>query len=163
MLNKFLRTNKKLYQNKQMKTSKNGIDLIKQYEGLKLTAYHCPAGILTIGYGHTGKDVTEGKTITEAEAESLLIADLETAEKVVNTASNNLNQYQFDALVSFTYNVGAGNFNRSTLLKYVKENPDNPQIKEEFMRWIFGGGKKLNGLLNRRKQEVALYFNTLSN
>jgi lysozyme len=142
-----------------MKTSKNGIDLIKQFEGLSLTAYRCPAGVLTIGYGHTGKDVTEGLTVTEPEAERLLIVDLETAEKAVQTAASQLNQNQFDALVSFTFNVGVGNFNRSTLLKCVKANLDNVNIQTEFMRWTYArGGKRLDGLLRRRRKESELYF-----
>lgn len=142
-----------------MRTSKNGIDFIKKYEGLRQTAYRCPAGVLTIGYGHTGMDVTTDKTITEAEAERLLISDLRTIENAVRTATGHLNQNQFDALVSFTYNVGARNLNRSTLLKYVKENPDDIKIQDEFMKWTYTKGKKLNGLQNRRKEEATLYFN----
>ena len=92
-----------------MKTSKRGIDLIKQFEGLELTAYHCSAGVPTIGYGHT-RGVSLGDSCTEAQAEAMLVKDLEDTERqVIFYTKSLLTQNQFDALVSWTYNLGAGN------------------------------------------------------
>jgi lysozyme len=141
-----------------MKTSKRGIDLLKAHEGLRLTAYKCPAGVLTIGYGHTGTDVTAGKTITQAEAEQLLRNDLAWAEEAVNSELPGINQNQFDALVSFTYNVGAGAFKGSTLLRKAKANANDPAIRSEFSKWKKGGGQVLPGLVKRRAAEAELYF-----
>lgn len=140
-----------------MKTSDNGIELIKRFEGLRLKAYLCPAGKPTIGYGHT-KDVKLGDVITEEEAEQLLREDLIVVENEINRHNLNINQNQFDALVSFVYNVGQGNFERSTLLKKIKSNPNDLSIRNEFMRWIYADGKPLNGLKKRRKMEADLYF-----
>jgi len=90
-----------------MRISQKGIDLIKKFEGIRLTAYVCPAGVLTIGYGHTGPDVQPGMRITEEEAERLLWADTESAQQTVSSfVSVKLNQNEYDALVSFTFNVG---------------------------------------------------------
>jgi lysozyme len=140
-----------------MKTSRTGIELIKAHEGLRLNAYLCPAGIATIGYGHT-YNVKMGDKITEGEAEKFLIDDLIVAETEVNRYGLNINQNQYDALVSFVYNVGAGNFRSSTLLKRLKENPNDPDIKKQFKRWVHGGGKVLPGLIRRRNDESKLYF-----
>lgn len=140
-----------------MKTSKNGIDLIARHEGLRLKAYRCPAGILTIGYGHTG-NVREGQTITEDYAKYLLASDLSTAENAVNRQNLNINQNQFDALVSFVFNVGSGNFLKSTLLKKIKVNPNDTLIAAEFDRWNKAAGKVLPGLVKRRLDEAKLYF-----
>lgn len=146
-----------------MKTSPKGIGLIKKYEGCKLTAYLCPAGVPTIGCGHTGKDVTRAdvgkKTITEVEAEALLIADLPKYESgVLRNVKSAVNQNQFDALVSFVYNIGEGNFKSSTLLKKVNKNPNDETIRNEFSKWVNAGGKKLAGLVKRRADEAELYF-----
>ena len=140
-----------------MKTSDKGIGLIKRFEGLRLKAYLCPAGKPTIGYGHT-KDVKLGDVITEEEAEQLLLEDLIVVENEINKHNLDINQNQFDALVSFVYNVGQGNFERSTLLKKIKSNPNDLSIRNEFMRWIYADGKPLNGLKKRRKMEADLYF-----
>ena len=100
-----------------MKTSQNGINLIKKYEGCRLTAYKCPAGLWTIGYGHT-KNVKSGQKITQKQAENFLKQDLKTFEKGVEKAVKvRLNQNQFDALVSFAYNCGLGALKTSTLLR----------------------------------------------
>ena len=139
-----------------MKTSQNGINFIKRHEGLRLNAYLDAVGIWTIGYGSTG-GVREGDMINEAQAETLLRVDLQTAEKEVNRHRLPLSQNQFDALVSFTFNVGAGAFRNSTLLKRIKENVNHPDIPNQFNRWIYGGGKVLNGLVKRRKQEAEIY------
>ncbi len=146
-----------------MKTSQKGIDLIKKYEGCELTAYLCPANIPTIGYGHTGKDVTRAdvgkKKITSAEAEALLVSDLPKYESgVLHNVKSAINQQQFDALVSFVYNLGEGNFKSSTLLKKVNKDPNDSTIRNEFAKWVNAGGKKLAGLVKRRADEVELYF-----
>ena len=141
-----------------MRTSKTGIELIKAHEGLRLDAYLCPAGVPTIGYGHT-YNVKMGDRITEEQAERLLIGDLAVAEREVNRYGLHLNQNQFDALVSFVYNIGAGNFRSSTLLKRLKADPNDPDIANQFKRWVYGGGKVLPGLVRRREEEAKLYFN----
>lgn len=140
-----------------MTTSKTGLALIAAHEGLKLKAYLCPAGVPTIGYGHT-KGVRMGDTITPDQADKFLREDLADAEKAVNAQGLKINQNQYDALVSFTFNVGVGNFGKSTLLKKVKANADDPAIRNEFARWNKGGGKVLPGLTRRRKEEADLYF-----
>jgi len=134
-----------------------GLTLIKQSEGLRLNAYRCPVGIWTIGYGHTG-NVKEGDSIDSIKAEYLLVTDLRVAEDVVNRECPHINQNQFDALVSFVFNCGEKNFLRSTLLKCVKANPQNVNIRYEFSRWNRGGGEILRGLIRRRKEEADLYF-----
>lgn len=141
-----------------MKTSKNGIDLIKSFEGCELKAYKCPAGIWTIGYGHTS-GVKEGMAITKEKAKELLEHDISIKyECYINAYSLKINQNQFDALVSFVYNVGPGNLYKSTLLKKIKINHNDPSIATEFMKWKRGGGKVLPGLVKRRKAESELYF-----
>lgn len=140
-----------------MTTSKQGLALIAAHESLRLKAYLCPAGVPTIGYGHT-KGVRMGDTITPDQADKFLREDSADAEKAVNAQDLKINQNQYDALVSFTFNVGVGNFGKSTLLKKVKANPDDPAIRNEFARWNKGGGKVLPGLTRRRKEEADLYF-----
>ena len=140
-----------------MRTSRKGIEFIKAHEGLRLDAYLCPAGVPTIGYGHT-YNVKMGDRITEEQAERLLIGDLIVAETEVNRYGFDLTQNQFDALVSFVYNIGAGNFRSSTLLKRLKANPNDPDIANQFKRWVYGGGKVLPGLVRRRNEEAKLYF-----
>lgn len=142
-----------------MKISKQGIDLIKKFEGFKPYAYLCPANILTIGYGHT-RGVRLGQTCTEDEAEQFLIEDLELAEAEVNKVVDkvDLTQGQFDSLVSFTFNLGAGNFQTSTLRKKVLNNPADPSIKAEFGKWVYVRGKVSHGLQRRRLEEIRLYF-----
>jgi lysozyme len=146
-----------------MELSNKGLSLIKKHEGCKLTAYKCAAGVWTISYGNTkyadGKAVKEGERITIKQAEELFA-------KVVNEFSYSVyflcgeyvNQNQFDALTSFAYNVGIGAFKKSTLLKLVRANANNPLIRNEFAKWNKAGGKVLKGLTNRRKEEADLYF-----
>ena len=141
-----------------MKTSQKGIDFIKRHESLRLDAYLCPAGVPTIGYGHT-HGVKMGDRITEEQAEKFLIDDLAVVEREVNRYGFELTQNQFDALVSFVYNVGARNFRSSTLLKRLKDNPNDPDIANQFKRWVYGNGKVLPGLVRRRNEEAKLYFN----
>ena len=140
-----------------MKTSPKGITLIKEFEGLRLKAYLCPGGVWTIGYGHTA-GVKPGMTITEEQAEQFLKEDLIVFEKAVNNQNLSINQNQFDALVSFTYNVGTGNFSSSTLLREVRMNPLDNSIMDEFLRWVYSKGRVLPGLQRRRLAEVKLYF-----
>lgn len=144
-------------------TSILGLNLIKKYEGLRLSSYLCPVGIPTIGYGSTrypnGKKVILGeKLANEKEATQLLLSTLSPFEAAVNKHLPNLNQCQFDALVSFTYNLGTGAFVKSTLLKKAKVNAADPSIVDEFLKWNKAGGKVLAGLTNRRRDEANLYF-----
>lgn len=141
-----------------MKTGIQGIKLIKKFEGCKLTAYKCPAGIWTIGYGHT-RNVHKGEVITQQQADELLKQDLNIYEIGVEALKLNINQNQFDSLVSFAFNLGLGALQKSTLLKRIKVNPNDPKIKDEFLRWSYAGGKQLKGLLLRRQAECDLYFN----
>lgn len=142
-----------------MKISKQGIKLIKKFEGFKPYTYLCPANILTIGYGHT-RAVRLGQTCTEEEAEQFLKEDLELAEAEVNKVAEkvDLTQGQFDSLVSFTFNIGAGNFQNSTLRRKVLNNPADPSIKAEFGIWVYVRGKVNQGLQRRRLEESRLYF-----
>ena len=140
-----------------MKTSPKGIALIKEFEGLRLKAYKCPGGVWTIGYGHTA-GVKSGMVITEAQAEEYLKADLIVFERYLNGLRLALNQNQFDALVSFIYNVGTGNFSSSTLLRKVRANPQDNSIMDEFLRWVYSKGRVLPGLQRRRLDEMKLYF-----
>lgn len=144
-------------------TSSLGLNLIKKYEGLRLSAYLCPASVVTIGYGTTkysnGKKVLLGEKLSgEKEATQLLLSTLEPYEAAVNKHLPNLNQCQFDALVSFAYNLGTGALIKSTLLKKAKVNPNDPSIVDEFLKWNKAAGKVLNGLTNRRRDEANLYF-----
>lgn len=139
-----------------MRTSQNGINLIKQFEGCKLKAYKCPAGRWTIGYGHTN-GVKSGQTITQAKAEEYLKNDLVIYEKgVENVVKVKLNQNQFDALVSFSYNVGLGALRTSTLMKKLNAK-DYTGAANEFPRWNKSNGKVLSGLTRRRAAEQKLF------
>lgn len=139
------------------KIGKAGLDLIKDFEGLKLRAYLCPAKVWTIGYGSTGPHVTAGKVITEAEAEELLKDDLDRFEKAVTRlVTVPLRQNQYDALVSFAFNVGIGALERSTLLKRVNARLFDLAFGE-FAKWNRAGGKVLAGLTRRRAAEAALF------
>lgn len=140
-----------------MKTSTNGINLIKNFEGCRLTAYKCPAGVWTIGYGHT-KGVKKGQKITKEQAVNILQDDLKTYENGVKKAVKiDLNQNQFDALVSFTYNVGLGAFRTSTLLKKLNKK-DFTGASKEFPRWNKANGIVLKGLVKRREAEKILFI-----
>jgi len=141
-----------------MKVSQKGIDLIKRFEGFSPTAYLCPAGVWTIGYGHTA-GVRAGDSVDEDTAEDFLREDLADAEGAVGKyVKVPLKQWQFDALVSFTFNLGSGNLYSSTLLKKVNRNPDDSAIRQEFEKWVYAGGRVLKGLVDRRKAEADMYF-----
>lgn len=146
-----------------MQMSQEGINvLIKKFEGCKLTAYRCPAGKCTIGYGHTsaaGKPlVNDGMQITQKEADDILRMDLIQYETdVINMVQQPLTQYQFDALVDFVYNAGAENFRTSTLLKKVNAAKFD-EVPAELMKWNKGGKKVLAGLVHRRQDEGTWFM-----
>jgi lysozyme len=139
-----------------LKTSSAGLELIKRFEGLRLQAYKDSVGVLTIGYGST-KQVFVGQTITSAEAEERLKDDVYTAEVAVNKAFPNLHQLMFDALVSFTFNVGRGWLSKSTLAKYLA-TACYKEAADELLRWNKAGGKELPGLTSRRVAERDLFL-----
>jgi lysozyme len=144
-----------------MKISKEGLDLIKKFEGLRLKAYKCPAGVWTIGYGST-VGVVGGQEITEEEAEKLLLDDVFSAWRaVMELVTVPLSQEQFDALVSFVFNVGIGNFSKSTLLKKLNAG-DYLGAAKEFLKWdkatVNGVKKPLAGLTKRRIMEKELFL-----
>lgn len=144
------------------KTATKGIDLIKSFEGCKLTAYKCPAGVWTIGYGHTGKvdgkAVASGMTITAAKATELLRADLSKFEAAVNSyVTAPITQNMFDALVSFAFNCGSVALKSSTLLKKLNAK-DYSGAAAEFPKWNKAGGVVLNGLIRRREREQQLFL-----
>jgi lysozyme len=143
------------------KTGDSGKKLIKDFEGFRASAYICPAGVPTIGYGTTrinGRPVKAGLKITTDEADQFLEEDLKVFEDVVNNSvSIEITQNQFDALVCFVYNVGSGNFKKSTLLKLVNSG-DLSEAADQFLRWNKAGGKVLSGLTRRRKAERELFL-----
>lgn len=140
-----------------IKTSQAGIDLIKRWEGCRIKAYRCPAGIWTVGYGHTGT-VKPGTSISYDKAEELLKQDLQRFEKAVKTlVTVPINQNQFDALVSFTYNVGVKAFGDSTLLSLLNQKKYLP-ASDQFLRWTKAGSKTLPGLVLRRSEERDLFL-----
>ena len=139
-----------------MKISKNGLDLIKHFEGCELEAYKCPAGVWTIGYGHI-KTAVEGMTITQHQADDMLIEEMNEYEGYINNSVRvDLTQNQFDAMVSWVYNLGNGNLNASTLLK-VLNSGDYAGVPAQMMRWNKAGGKVLEGLTRRRQAEADLF------
>jgi lysozyme len=143
--------------NDTLSYSKQGLQLIEDFEGCKLTAYKCPAGIWTIGYGHTGHDVTPRMTITQPQAEALLAHDIETSVNFVKRVVKvGLNQWQFDALVDLTFNIGVGNFLRSTVLKLINAGKF-PQAGMHFADWSMIAGKFSKGLNRRRLTEAELF------
>ena len=146
-----------------MTVSQNGLDLIKKHEGCSLTAYALGDGKWTIGYGNTfyedGTSVKEGDTITQEQADALLLLIVPQFEKGVSeTITSDINQNQFDALVDFSYNLGNGSLAQSTLHNEVNANPSNPDIRNQFLRWVEPGSKFEAGLTIRRTDEADLYF-----
>ena len=140
-----------------MKASVDAYELIKQFEGLRLEAYLCPAGIWTIGYGHTS-GVSPNSFITIQEADEYLHRDVAAIEMQLNKLNLSLRQCQWDAIVSFVFNVGIGNFKASTLLAKIRINPDDNSTIDEFLRWVYANGKVMRGLQKRRLTEMKLYF-----
>ena len=142
-----------------MKISQNGIELIKSFEGCVLTGYPDVGGVPTVGYGSTGPDVYIGMKITQAEAERRLAKELEHFENgVSNLVKVAINQNEFDALVSFSFNVGLGAFQRSTLLRLLNDGTERDIVSSEFLRWNKVDGKPVEGLTRRRKAEQALFL-----
>ena len=144
-----------------MKTSDRGLALIKRHEGLRLDAYKCPAGIWTIGYGHTAAagvpSVHAGLAITRADAEAILRRDLVQYEgAVAQHVKTPLLQGQFDALVSLCFNIGIGAFAKSSIVRFINAGQMD-KVPAQFMRWTRGGGRELPGLVRRRRDEVALW------
>ncbi|TNF18452.1 MAG: lysozyme [Vibrionaceae bacterium] len=139
--------------------TQDGIDLIKRFEGFSATVYICPAGYPTIGYGHLVREAEKYELgITQAEAEDLLRRDVREAENaVLRLIDVPLTDGQFDALVSFTFNLGAGALQRSTLRRKVNRQAHS-EVPEQFMRWVWAGGSKLPGLTIRRAAESNIYL-----
>ncbi len=146
-----------------MRLDTNGYKLIQGFEGLKLSAYKDSAGIPTIGYGNItyidGTKVKMGDSISQEKADQTFryYAD-KFANQVDAVVIATLNQNQFNALVSMAYNIGIGAFSKSTLLKKVNANSCDKTIRDEFMKWVNSGGKKIQGLVNRRQKEADLFF-----
>lgn len=140
-----------------MNISEKGLNLIKEFEGCRLTAYRCPAGVLTIGYGHTG-GVIERMSISQEQANEFLKQDVVWAENAVNNnVKVGLTQNQFDALVSFTFNIGTGGLKSSDLFA-ILNNGDYAGASNQFGRWVHGGGVVLPGLVRRRTAEKAMFL-----
>jgi GH24 family phage-related lysozyme (muramidase) len=146
-----------------MKISAAGIELLKQFEGCRLTAYQDSVGVWTIGFGTTA-GVKEGQTISQVKAEEYLRSDLAIFEKAVTESIKvPVNQNQFDALVSFTYNVGVSAFRSSTLLNLINEKTDKKVVAAEFSKWVKAGNQTLPGLVSRRKAESELFLKGAKN
>ena len=140
-----------------MRSSQRLIDAIKKFEGCSLTAYKCPAGVLTIGYGHT-KDVKSGDRITQYQAEQFLREDLAPAEAIASKTKRVIvSQGRFDAVVDFIYNCGAANWNSSTLKKYIEQGQETYKIQKQFLRWVNAKGVEQGGLVSRRIWEAARF------
>jgi len=148
-----------------MNYSKNGLHLTENFEGLRLTAYPDPAthgDPWTIGYGHTGAEVHQGMTITQEQAEEFLMQDVQKALQTVNSkVHTDLTQNEFDALVDFVFNCGAGNFAGSTLLRKINAG-DMEGAALEFEKWTHADGKVMAGLIKRRHAEAVLFLNKLA-
>ena len=132
-----------------------GLSIVKTFEGLSLTPYLCPAGWWTIGFGHLVKEDTP-KVVTQEEAESYLERDIHGAELAVLRLVRPLSENQFSALVSFTFNLGSGALQRSTLRAMVNRE-EYDDAAEQFGLWVYGGGRKLPGLIRRRAAEELLF------
>ena len=146
-----------------MKLNKEGADLIKEFEGCKLKAYQCSAKKWTIGYGNTffedGKPVLPGHAITQEKANQLFeLISADFSAKVAKLVPSHITPNQFGSLVSFAYNCGVVNLQKSTLLKKVNANHNDQSIRAEFLKWNKAGGKVLAGLTRRREAEANLYF-----
>lgn len=139
--------------------TEDGLRLIRRFEGFSALPYVCPGGYLTVGYGHIVKNPDAFRQpITEDEATQILTIDIQTAERaVLRLITVPLKDGQFDALVSFTFNLGAGALQRSTLRRKVNRQ-EHDEVPEEFMKWVWAGGQKLKGLISRRNAEATLYL-----
>jgi lysozyme len=142
---------------KKMTTSRKGLQLIKDFEGLRLGSYKCPAGVWTIGYGHT-KGVNQGQVIDQMRADDMLIEDIAPIERLLNSIGINFRQEQFDALVSWIFNLGQDSFKNSTILKRIMDNADDTEIADQIIRWVYASGKILTGLKKRRIAEANMFL-----
>lgn len=140
-----------------MTTSEQGRNLIKQFENLRLDAYLCPAKVPTIGWGHT-KGVKLGQRITVQQAEQMFAEDIAPIERLLNGLKINFRQEQFDALVSWIFNLGAGKFKSSTMYKRIVANARDEEITDQMVKWINSGGRPLAGLMVRRVKEANMYL-----
>ena len=140
-----------------MTTSNKGIDLIKEFEGCKLFAYRDSVGVPTIGYGHTS-GVKMGMSITQKQAEDFLREDIKPVERLLNSMGINYTQNQFDALVSWGFNLGASNFNSSTMNKKIMAKASDLEITDQLVKWFYAGGKPLLGLKRRRVAEANMFL-----
>ncbi|MCI6830258.1 MAG: lysozyme [Prevotella sp.] len=140
-----------------MRASETLIHKIKEFEGLRLESYKCPAGVWTIGIGHT-KGVKKGQRITEAQAWTLLRGDLLPCEQYVERLGMCRTQGEFDSLVDFAFNLGTGKLASSTLLRKIREGASETVVRKEFSRWVYSNGVKLDGLVKRRAWEADRFF-----
>lgn len=140
-----------------MKASDILIAKIKEFEGYRSRAYRDAVGVWTCGYGHT-RGVSAKTSCTQAQADAWLRQDLDSLEKRLNGIKEIDTQGKFDACLDFGFNLGLGNFLRSTLLKTIKEGKDDKRIKAEFMRWVYAGGRKFDSLVKRREWEAERFF-----
>lgn len=138
-----------------MRASDILIEAIKGFEGFRAEAYKCPAGVWTIGYGHTG-GVKKGQRVSPARAEELLLADLRSAEESVSRLGVARTQGQYDALVDITFNCG--DMSKSTLVRKIRAGAGKDEITKEFMRWVRSDGKVLPGLIRRRAWDADRFF-----
>lgn len=141
-----------------MRLSDYAFQRLKEFEGFRAEAYVCPGGVLTIGYGHT-HNVKKGQMISQEDASRLLVRDVEYIEEMLakEPYAEDITQGQWDALVDFCFNLGMGNYNRSTLRRKILKDVDEPTIPDEFRRWNKAGGKVLPGLVKRREWEAQMY------
>lgn len=140
-----------------MNISQKGIDLIKKFEGCKLYSYRDSVGVATIGYGHT-KNVKMGMSITQAQADLFLKEDVLLFEKSINALNINFTQGEFDALCSWCFNLGVGNFKSSTMYKYIIARKSDLEITDQMVKWYNAGGKPLLGLKKRRCAEANMFL-----
>jgi len=139
-----------------MRASATLISHIKRFESCRLTAYQDTAGVWTVGYGHT-KGVKKGDRITQYQAEQFLREDLSEFERAANKVRRLTTQGRYDAVLDFMYNIGIGNFNKSTLKAYIESGRSVWEIQEQFIRWVNAGGRKIGGLVSRRIWEAARF------
>jgi lysozyme len=140
-----------------MTISQKGIDLIKTFEGCKLFAYRDSVGVPTIGYGHV-KGVKMGMSITQKQAEEFLKSDIKPVERLLNGMGINYTQNQFDALTSWIFNLGEGNFKKSTMYKNIVARKSDIEITDQMVKWVNAGGKPLAGLKRRRVAEANMFL-----
>ena len=143
-----------------MKASEIALGLIKRFEGLKLEAYKpLPSEkYYTIGWGHYGADVKMGMSITQKQAEEFLKGDIKPVERLLNGMGINYTQNQFDALVDFIYNLGEGNFKKSTMYKNIVARKSDVEITDQMVKWVNAGGRPLLGLKKRRVAEANMFL-----